>query len=65
VFTGDTAPTTVALPLTGLDSCATFVFAMLSNPGTYGLTVVVDFETDPATGHVFTTLTSCRLDRNP
>ena len=65
IVAGDTALTTVALPLSGTDYCANLVFATLSNPGTYGLTVAIDTETDPGTGHVFITLTSCRLDRNP
>lgn len=66
VFAGASAPTTVALPLSGLDYCANLVYGMLSNPGVYGLTVVVDSESDPTIpGYVITTLVSCRLDRNP
>jgi hypothetical protein len=64
-FAGSTAPTTVALPLSGLDTCATFVFAMLSNPGTYTLTVAVDIESDPTLPSNITIFNSCRLDRNP
>lgn len=66
VLAGNTVPTTVALPMSGLDYCANFVFAMLSNPGTYVLTVVADTEVDQTLpGHVYTVLGSCRLDRNP
>lgn len=64
VLAGDTVVRTVALPLSGTDSCANLVFATLSNPETYTLTITIDTETDP-TGITFTTLVSCRLDRNP
>src|SRR5215472_9443078 len=45
VLVNTTTPTTLALPADVPDRCASLFFAMLSNPGTYNLTVVTDTET--------------------
>jgi hypothetical protein len=67
VLANTTTQTTLDLPADIPDRCANLFFAMLSNPGTYKLTVVTDTETvtfppgtPPTTVTVFT---NCRLDR--
>jgi len=66
VLVNTTTPTTVDLPVGVPDRCASLFFAMLSNPGTYNLTVVTDTETTgggPIPPMTFTVFTNCRLDR--
>jgi hypothetical protein len=67
VLVNDTASTTITLPSAGSadsDRCKGFIFAMISTPGTYTLTLVTAEVSDPILG-TNTTLSSCRLDRNP
>ena len=68
VLVGTTTPTTLTLPVGIRDRCANFFFAMLSNPGTYNLSVVTDTETVPqpvGPPVTVTEFTNCRLDRVP
>jgi hypothetical protein len=64
VLVSTTTPTTLALgPVP--DRCVNLSLAMLSNPGTYNLTVVTDTEPDPFTGVPITSFAHCRLDLGP
>jgi hypothetical protein len=65
ILANDTVPTTYALP-SAQSYCAqnisSFLSTMISNPGTYTLTLVVTDGADP-TGPP-ASISSCRLDRN-
>jgi hypothetical protein len=60
VLADTNAPTSVTLPLTDGQQCWNFLLSMMSSPGTYSVTFVIDTETSP---WPTMSLTSCRLDR--
>jgi len=66
VLLNDSVPTTTTLPagLSILDRCQGFVFAMISNPGSYRLTIAFDSQPNPLDpNNPFYSLTHCRLER--
>ena len=67
VLINNTAPTTVTVPaqLAGghFERCVTFFNLMLTNPGTYRLTVVTESHVDPSLGITVTNFVRCGLER--
>jgi hypothetical protein len=63
---GAGAPATITFVARPDTNCAGFIMTMISNPGTYSLTIVTDEEAaPPPLGGTSTSITTCGLSRNP